>query len=313
MTYFMRSRAILIAGPTASGKSAVALALAERLEGRGGAVIVNADSQQLYRDLRILTARPSAADEARVPHRLYGARDAAERCSVAAWCDLAQRAIAEAEAAGRVPIVVGGTGLYFRALTEGLSAIPAIPDAIRAAARARLDAIGPVALHRELAARDPVTAERLEPGDRQRIVRALEVIEATGRPLSSWQASSERSQGLAAQLAVVLVLARAALHARIAARFAAMIDNGAIDEVRALLARGLDPTLPAMKAVGVEALKAYLAGKLDRVAAIAAGQAATRQYAKRQMTWFRHQMQGWRAVGAQQTERIVHEIFSFIC
>jgi tRNA dimethylallyltransferase len=313
MTYFMGSRAILIAGPTASGKSAVALALAEALAARGGAVIVNADSQQLYRDLRVLTARPSVADEARVPHRLYGIRDAAERCSAAAWCELARSAIAEAEGTGRVPIVVGGTGLYFRALTEGLSAIPAIPAAVRTAARARLAAIGPAALHRELAARDPVTAQRLEPGDRQRIVRAVEVIEATGRPLSAWQASGARSRGLAPQLALVLAPERAALHRRIAARFEAMLDNGAGDEVRALLARGLDPTLPAMKAVGVEALRAYLAGELDRAAAIAAGQAATRQYAKRQMTWFRHQMPGWRAIDAQQTERIVHEIFSFIC
>ncbi len=313
MTYFMGSRAILIAGPTASGKSVVALALAEALAARGGAVIINADSQQLYRDLRVLTARPSATDEARVRHRLYGIRDAAERCSAAAWCELARSAIAEAEHAGRVPIVVGGTGLYFRALTEGLSAIPAIPDAIRTAVRARLEAIGASALYRELAARDPVTAERLEPGDRQRIVRAVEVIEATGRPLSAWQASSERSEALAAQLAIVLTPERAALHQRIAARFEAMVDDGASDEVRALLARGLDPTLPAMKAVGVKALQAYLTGKLDRATAIAAGQAATRQYAKRQMTWFRHQMTDWRVIDAQQTERIVREIFSFIC
>jgi tRNA dimethylallyltransferase len=290
----LQLRAILIAGPTASGKSALALTLAERL----GGVVINADSMQVYRDLRIITARPTVAEEARVPHRLYGHVDAAENHSVGVWCRDARAALAEAEQGGRVPIVVGGTGLYFKALTQGLSAVPSTPADIRAAVRARCDQEGPEALHAELARRDPVMAGRLKPADRMRIARALEVLETTGRSLADWH-----GDGMPAILnpdhavKVFLAIDRTELYRRIDARFDGMLAAGALDEVRALAARGLDPMLPAMKAHGVPWLRRYLLDEIDLQEAAEGGKRDTRRYTKRQVTWFRHQMPDWSWVG----------------
>jgi len=285
-----RSGTILIAGPTASGKSALALAVAERL----GGVIVNADSMQVYGDLRIITARPTVTDEARAPHRLFGHVDAAENYSVGRWCQDARAALDDVRRNGRLPILVGGTGLYFKALTQGLSAVPPTPPDIRAAVRARCDAEGAAALHAELARRDPAMAARLRPGDRMRLARALEVLEATGRSLADWH-----RDGLPAildpddALKIFLVIERAELQRRIDARFDAMLAEGALDEVRALAGRGLDPMLPAMKAHGVPWLRRHLAGEISLEAAAAGGKQDTRRYTKRQVTWFRNQMPEW--------------------
>src|SRR5207244_2844274 len=282
-----KTRAVLIAGPTASGKSALALALAEQL---GGAVI-NTDSMQVYRDLRIITARPTPAEEAVVPHRLYGHVDAAVNFSAGAWVADAAKVLAEASAVGRLPIFIGGSGLYFRALTRGLSAVPPIAPEVREGVRARLERDGVEALHAELARRDPVSAERLKPRDRTRIARALEVIEATGRALPDWH-----REGLPPLLpsgqfsALFLSPEREALYARIDARFDEMLAGGAIQEVLALAARQLDPLLPAMKAHGVPVLLRHIRGEVTREAAAEFGRTETRQYAKRQFTWFRHQL-----------------------
>jgi tRNA dimethylallyltransferase len=282
-------RAVLIAGPTASGKSALALALAERIDG----AIVNADSMQVYGDLRIITARPTVPEEARVPHRLYGHVDAAVNYSVGQYLADARAALDEVGGSGRVAIFVGGTGLYFKALTAGLAAVPPIPTRIRDSVRARLAAQGAPALHAELARLDPAAAARLSPNDRTRVARALEVVEATGRPLADWQ-----TKGLPALIgadAPRLFIApdRAALYARIDARFSAMIAAGALDEVRRLAARKLDPLLPAMKAHGVPWLIRHLAGEITLEEAADHARLDTRHYAKRQFTWFRHQLGDW--------------------
>ncbi|WP_342353610.1 tRNA (adenosine(37)-N6)-dimethylallyltransferase MiaA [Acuticoccus sediminis] len=283
--------AVLIAGPTASGKSHLALTIADRL----GGTIINADSMQVYRDLRVLTARPGAEDEARVPHRLYGHVDAAEATSVARWLGEAGAAIAAARAEGRVPIIVGGTGLYLAALTTGLSPMPEIPEAVRRRWREAQAAETPEALHGVLAARDPATAARLRPSDPQRIVRALEVVDATGRSLTDWQ--EERTPpvlppgpGVAR---FVVAPARDLLRQRIADRFDAMMDEGAVEEAVALTARRLDPALPAMKAIGVAQLSAHAMGLVQREEAVADAVNRTRQYAKRQETWFRHRFADW--------------------
>jgi tRNA dimethylallyltransferase len=281
------NKAVLIAGPTASGKSALALDLAQK----AGGVVINADSMQVYRDLRIITARPTVEEEAVVPHRLYGHVDAAINFSAGAWVADAAKALAEARARRKLPIFVGGSGLYFRALTRGLSAIPPIPGEVREAVRARLDRDGVEALHEELARRDPVSAARLKPRDRTRIARALEVIEATGRALPDWH-----REGLPPLLppgefsALFLSPEREALYARIDARFDEMLSGGAIQEVLALAARNLDPLLPAMKAHGVPVLIRLIRGEVTRQAAAEFGRTETRQYAKRQYTWFRHQL-----------------------
>ncbi|WP_244067926.1 tRNA (adenosine(37)-N6)-dimethylallyltransferase MiaA [Bradyrhizobium sp. Ce-3] len=280
-------KAVLIAGPTASGKSALALALAQRT----GGVVINTDSMQVYRDLRIITARPTAAEEAEVPHRLYGHVDAGVNFSAGAWVTDAAKVLGEVHAQGRLPIFIGGSGLYFKALTRGLSAVPPIPSDVRDAVRARLEQRGVEALHAELAARDPVSAERLKPRDRTRIARALEVVEATGRPLPDWHRDGLPPLLPPGQLhALFLAPDRETLYARIDARFGAMLDAGALDEVAALAARGLDPLLPAMKAHGVPALIRYLKGEISREEAAEIGRADTRHYAKRQFTWFRHQL-----------------------
>lgn len=281
------TKAVLIAGPTASGKSALALALAEVT----GGIVINTDSMQVYRDLRIITARPTPEEEARVPHRLYGYCDAAVNCSAGSWVADAAAVLAEARAANRLPIFIGGTGLYFKALTRGLSAVPPIPAEVRDDVRARMERDGVEALHAELAQRDPVSGEKLKPRDSARVARALEVIEATGRALPDWH-REELPPLLPAEGTVAVFLApdREELYARIDRRFTMMFDGGALDEVAALAARKLDPMLPAMKAHGVPAMIRYLAGDITREQAIEIGQTDTRHYAKRQFTWFRHQL-----------------------
>ncbi len=284
---------MLIAGPTASGKSALAVALARR---RGGTVI-NADSMQVYRDLRVLSARPDAAEEASVPHRLYGHVDGAVNHSAARYVLDVGPLLAGLERAGSLPVLVGGTGLYFKALTEGLSPMPPVPDDVRSALRTRVEGLETAFLHAELGQRDPEMAARLRPGDRLRIMRALEVMLATGRSLASFQ--GERQPGPLAQgrlLRLFVMPERAEVRARIDARFEAMMAQGALDEVAALRGRGLDPLLPVMRAHGVPGLIAHLDGQISLAEAVARGQADTRAYAKRQVTWFRHQMAGWRAV-----------------
>jgi tRNA dimethylallyltransferase len=281
------SKAVLIAGPTASGKSALALELAQKT----GGIVINTDSMQVYRDLRIITARPTPAEEAVVPHRLYGHVDASVNFSAGAWVADAGKVLAEARAEKRLAVFIGGSGLYFKALTRGLSAVPPIPAEVREAVRARLERDGVEALHAELARRDPVSAERLKPRDRTRIARALEVVEATGRALPDWH-----REGLPPLLpqsefsALFLAPGRDQLYARIDARFDTMLDAGALDEVAALAARKLDPLLPAMKAHGVPAVIRYLGGEITREQAAETGRADTRHYAKRQFTWFRHQL-----------------------
>jgi tRNA dimethylallyltransferase len=290
------TRAVLIAGPTASGKSALALDLAEKL-GRAGrpAAIVNADSMQVYSDLRVLTARPDAGEMARAPHHLYGHVPASERYSVGRWLADMRGVLAGLEAVGQLPVLVGGTGLYFKALTQGLAEMPDIPAAIREFWQAEMAGQGPTALHRELVARDPAAAAAIRLGDRQRIVRALEFNEATGRSILAWQ---EGEPGLplidpAAALRFVMELDREALYARIERRFDVMVDIGVLDEVSALLASDLDPDLPAMKAIGVKAFAEFLGSRIPLEEAILRAKRESRQYAKRQMTWFRNQMDGW--------------------
>ena len=281
----MHDDAVLIAGPTASGKSQAAMELAEQI----GGVVINTDSMQVYREAPILTAQPSEADKARVPHLLYGHISAREVYSVGRWRDDAAQAIAQVRMMKRVPIFVGGTGMYFTALTEGLADIPPTPPEIRDAARALLDAIGVEALHARLAGRDPVTASRLRPSDPQRVLRAFEVFEATGRPLAEWQGAPTAPLLKNTKLSsFVLDPPRPELRARIAARFEAMLDEGGLDEARAL--EGLDPALPAAKLLGLRPLQALAAGTLSRAEALDGAITATRQFAKRQKTWFRNRM-----------------------
>ena len=272
----------LIAGPTASGKSALAIALAERTNG----VIVNADSAQLYRDLDVVSARPSAADRKRADHRLYGVRDGAEPCSAAEWAALAKAEIAAIHAGQRLPILVGGTGLYLRTLIDGIAPIPPIDRNIREEVRASPVEVNVAALQ----SLDPEAAARLRPTDTTRIARALEVVRSTGRPIAAWQA--ERSGGIGRDIALhalVLLPPRDWLYQRCDARFAAMLNDGAEREVAALLARKLDPALPVMRAIGVAEIAALLRGDASREETLAAGARATRQYAKRQYTWFANQ------------------------
>lgn len=283
-------RITLIAGPTASGKSRLAMDLAAK----SGAVIVNADSQQLYADLRVLSARPSAADEADVQHRLYGIADAAEAWSVGRW----SRAVLDqlADLRDRPVLLVGGTGLYFTALTKGLADIPAIPVEVRDGVEAALDAEGETVFRRRLAALDPAAADRIEAGDRQRLIRAMSVADHTGQALSDWTAETTPLLALGTWTGLVVEPDRAALYANCDLRVAQMIEQGALDEVRALLDRHLDPALPAMKAVGVRELAAHLSGETTLGDAINATRQATRNYAKRQLTWFRNQTPDWRRV-----------------
>lgn len=285
-------RIILIAGPTASGKSALAVTLAAEI----GAEIVNADAMQVYRDLQILSARPAPSEMAGVPHHLFGHVDGAVRYSVGGWARDTAATLAGIAARGRAAIVVGGTGLYFRALTEGLSAAPDVPAEIRLEAEARLAGVGPEAFRAEVIAVDPAMA-RLKPGDRQRHLRAWEVWRATGRSLSDIQATA--GAPVASQIAarVVIEPPRADLYRAIEARFDAMLAGGALDEAEALRARRLDPNLPVMKAVGVAELLLHLNGALPVGAAVALAKQSSRRFAKRQMTWFRNQTPGWPRAG----------------
>ncbi|MES2495348.1 MAG: tRNA (adenosine(37)-N6)-dimethylallyltransferase MiaA [Pseudomonadota bacterium] len=291
----------LIAGPTASGKSALAVRLAEIADG----VVINADASQVYADLRVLSARPDATEEARAPHRLFGYRDAAEACSAADWAVDAKRAIAEAQADGKLPILVGGTGLYLRTLIFGIAPVPEIDAAIRAEVRAL-----PVeAAYVALLAEDPAMAH-LRPQDSTRIARALEVVRATGRSLSQWQA--ELTGGIidgVRPVAAILLPPRDWLRDRCDSRFEAMLAQGAIEEVTKLRERGLDPMLPAMQAIGVRDIIAWQDGLIDRQTMVTRAQAATRQYAKRQYTWFRHQPPAdWKRIDTQLNDNEVDRI-----
>lgn len=287
-------RAVLIAGPTASGKSALALRLAAETDG----VIVNTDSMQVYGVLRVLTARPDARELAQAPHRLYGHVPPSEHYSTGRWLDDVRAVIADETIAGRTLIFTGGTGLYFRALTQGLSPMPEVPDAVRRRWRHELSQRGAEALHRILRREDPDAAMTLRPSDGQRIVRALEVLEASGRSILAWQAEAGRPLVDAAAAERHLVMPeRDTLHARIEARFDRMVADGALDEVKALIALDPDPAHPAMKAIGVRELTGYLRGEHGLDAATELAKTATRQYAKRQMTWFRNQLgEEWKVV-----------------
>jgi tRNA dimethylallyltransferase len=292
VTVHQAAPVLLIAGPTASGKSALALRLAERLHGE----IVNADALQLYADLQVLSARPTAAEMAKAPHHLFGVADGADGWSVGRWLEAALPILAGIAARGRRAIVVGGTGLYFRALTRGLAEIPPVPAAARQTAAEAWERLGEDAFRQAVAARDPAAAARIAPGDRQRLLRAYEVAEATGKALTDWQADTAAPLAPDQWRAVVLEPDREALYARCDARFGAMIDAGALEEVRALTARRLDPLAPVMKAVGVRELAAHLAGDLTLPQAVALAQQETRRYAKRQLTWFRNQTPEWARV-----------------
>jgi tRNA dimethylallyltransferase len=300
---------VLIAGPTASGKSAVARAIAKACDG----VIVNADAMQVYRELRILTARPTPAEESEAPHRLYGTVSASTSFSVGQWLVAATSEIAAAWRSGRIPILVGGTGLYFRALERGLADVPSIPKDIRARVRNMMKENGPGALHDALARLSPGEAQRLSPADGQRLARALEVIEATGRPLADWHAQgAPLPLDGASVLRLFLLPGRGELIGRIDARFDAMIASGGLAEARDLAALGLDPALPAMKAIGIPELIAASRGMLSIDEAATIAKAATRQYAKRQVTWARSNMISWEWVREQHLERSEAHFFNFI-
>ena len=278
---------LIVGGPTASGKSALALDLARHFRG----TIVNADSMQIYRELRILTARPSPADEKATPHRLYGAMPGGERCSAGHWRELALGEIKAARDAGRLPILAGGTGLYFRSLLKGLAPVPDIPQDVRDAVKALRAGLGAEKFHRRLAQRDPESAAKIHPANSQRMLRAYEVIAATGTSLAEWQARQTLDAAYAGQAAVlVLEPPREALYAACDARAALIAETGGIEEVAALRALGLDAALPVMKALGVREFGEFLDGDVTRDQAVENLSRATRRYAKRQTTWFRHQM-----------------------
>lgn len=299
-------RPILIAGPTASGKSGLALRLAEEL----GGVVINADSMQVYRELRVLTARPGADEVARVPHALYGFVSGREAYSAGRYAADVARVLVDAEQQARRPIIVGGTGLYFKTLLEGLSPIPPVPEEVRALWRTRAAEEGSGAMHAELAARDPLMAERLAPTDTQRIVRALEVLDATGASLAEWQ-QRPREPVLSDAITLLVSIDREKLYERIDARFVAMMEEGAVEEVLQLERLGISPAAPIMTALGVQPLRRYLAGEMTREAAVEAGQTETRQYAKRQLTWARSNMIAWRRISAQEMENTTAILASF--
>ncbi len=297
--------AILIAGPTASGKSALAIEIARAL----GGVVVNADSMQVYKDLHVITARPTLAEQGDVPHLMFGGVDAAVNYSVGRWLTDVRTTLADLAAARRPAVLVGGTGMYFKTLTQGISDIPAVPDEVRERVRADAEGVPPADLHAQLTARDPLTAARLRPTDPQRIVRALEVLEATGQPLAAFQGRREAPilpQG--SWRGVFLAPDRQELYRRIDARFERMMESGAVEEVAALAARDLDPALPAMRAHGVPGLIAWLRGEATREEAVARGKADTRHYSKRQFTFARHQLAGFRwADSAPAAQAILQE------
>lgn len=302
-------RIVLIAGPTASGKSALALGIAQHL----GGVVVNADSMQVYRDLEVLTARPRTEDLTKVRHVLYGHIDGAEAYSVGRWLDDMRAVLAELRREGAVPVIVGGTGLYFKALTEGLAPIPPVPAEIRDRWRRAVAERGAHAMHVELKQRDPETAAQLNPTDAQRLTRALEVLEATGRGLATWQRLPGQPL-VDPEQAVRLVLGmdREALYAGAEARFDRMLADGALDEIRRLVARGLSPDLPVMRALGVGPLARHLEGKIGLEAAANASKTETRQYIKRQLTWLKRNMITWKLLHTKEIERIKLDHFTLI-
>jgi tRNA dimethylallyltransferase len=297
---------IVIAGPTASGKSALALALAEALDG----TVINADSMQVYAELRVITARPTFADEARAPHRLYGALSVRERCSAGVWRQLARDAIAQAQAAGRRPILVGGTGLYIRALLQGIAEIPPIPPEIRAQSQALHAELGGAAFRARLGELDPVSAARIRANDAQRLTRAYEIVLATKRPMGDFLAR-DPAAGMAARVLLLDPLP-VDLFAAIAMRCMAMFSNGAMEEVARLTAMELDPSLPAMKAVGVPVFARHLKGEMDQAETLELFVRDTRRYARRQRTWFRHQLHSDIRIPAQFSESLMPEIMRFI-
>lgn len=301
-----RAPVIAIGGPTASGKSALALRLAREL----GGIVINADAMQVYREMRVLSARPDAADEAAAPHRLYGVLPASRRGSVGWWREAALAEIEAARAAGRVPIVVGGSGLYLKLLQEGIAPVPPVPEALRLDLRAFRQAEGDATLHARLAALDPEGAARLPAADWRRVLRALEVVLATGRSLASFQAEAP-SPPVACRL-VLLLPPRATLVAAIDRRCAAMLAAGAIEEARAVIAAAPDPDLPARRAVGVGEIGRHLAGEIGLDEALELFRRATRQYAKRQVTWFRHQAQADLVLDEQFSESLMPSVFRFI-
>jgi tRNA dimethylallyltransferase len=297
---------VFIAGPTASGKSAAALEMAQALGGE----IVNADSMQVYRDLRILTARPSPQDLERARHHLFGHVDAATSCSAGMWARQAAQAIADIAAREEVAIVVGGTGLYFRALSEGLSPVPEVPNDVRAAVRRRCEQIGSEAFRAELLARDPAAA-RLSPADVQRHIRAAEVLEATGRPLAEFQSMARESLIPTLAAKIVIEPDRETLYRDCDARFDRMLAAGALEEARAFKGRALDPSLPAMKALGVAELVSHLQGQMTLADAAELAKRNTRRFAKRQLTWFRNQTPDWpRASGPAEAVRVLERQLS---
>ena len=308
---------VLIAGPTASGKSRLAVALAEALGEFGGGRIVNADALQVYRELRIVTARPGAADEAREPHGRYGVLSALDVCSAARWRGMAMAEIRAAHADGAVPIVVGGSGLYFKVLTEGIAAVPEIPEEVRREGRSRLAQLGAAGLHAEIAAADGESAAAIAPGDSQRVVRAWEVLEATGDSLLAWQRRAGPPEPLPGPVArLVLLPPREDVYAAASARVVRMVADGALDEVAAFARLDPAPDLPAARALGVPEFRAVLAGGLRIEDAVAAIQRGSRRYAKRQFTWYRHQATDWTVMagdpGAQLSESFFPQVFPFI-
>ncbi len=298
---------VIVAGPTASGKSALALDLA----GAFGGTVINADALQIYRDLRLLSARPSPDAEARVPHRLFGILDAAERGSAANWRALAVDEVAAAAQTGALPILVGGTGLYLRAFAEGLAPVPDIPEAKRQEAAALYKRLGGIGFRALLAERDGEAAARLAPGDRHRLQRAWEVVAATGEPLAAWQ-QRHKSRAAYRICTILLMPPRERLYAACDARFAAMIAAGGLAEASALAARNLPPDLPAMKAVGIPELLRHLRGQISLPEAVTAAQRATRHYAKRQTTWFRHQITPHVVLEAQYSPALLPRVHDFI-
>lgn len=296
---------ILIAGPTASGKSRLALDIAKA----SGGLVINADAIQVYTELKVITSRPSDAETAEVPHRLYGHIPAAERYSVGLWLGDVAGALAEARLKALRPIIVGGTGLYFRALTQGLASVPDVPATIRTAWRERAATLSTADLHALLAERSAVEGERVRPTDRSRILRALEVLDATGRPLPDWQAEAAEAALVNPATATKLVInpSRVDLYDLINRRFLRMLKAGALEEARKVAAQKLDPELPAMKSIGLTALLSHLRGEVELDEAIATAQTETRNYAKRQMTWFRNQMPDWPAMDYAAAEATLRE------
>lgn len=299
---------LMICGPTAAGKSGLALALAERY----GGVIINADSMQLYADLRVLTARPDVSEEARVPHRLYGVLDGAERASVASWLTMATREIETARDAGRLPILTGGTGLYFHAAMKGLAPVPDVPPDIHAECIAEYAERGGEAFRRDLLELDPVLGSQLHDGDSQRLVRAMGVVRASGRALSAWQADPHEGAIAGRPVRVAMMPPREELYEKINTRFSAMMEGGARSEVSTLAARGLAPSLPVMKAIGVREIMALQAGDINEARAVELASRDSRRYAKRQMTWIRNNFHAEMILEKKFSERKMTEIFSIL-